>query len=177
MSSSNRRCTNCGTRAIGRLCAPCRLAHVQAPIPPCIDCGSPLHRRSTPLQDRVTGSRFFNSHGRCTHCLKEARLTGAAPPAESKTMVKTPQPRYVVKAKLSLEERADALCTQIGDPELWFPEIGGTNSDAKAICQECPIRARCLDVALTNNERFGIFGGLSEAERANLRAERRKAAA
>ena len=60
-----------------------------------------------------------------------------------------------------------ALCAET-DPELWYPEKGGDNTRAKAICAGCFVAAECLDYALTANERFGIWGGLSERERRRL---------
>lgn len=61
-----------------------------------------------------------------------------------------------------------ALCAQT-DPEAFFPEKGGSTREAKGICAECEVRAACLDYALANDERFGIWGGLSERERRKLR--------
>ena len=62
----------------------------------------------------------------------------------------------------------DALCAQT-DPEAFFPEKGGSTREAKKICSGCPVRAQCLEYALGNDERFGIWGGLSERERRRLR--------
>lgn len=59
------------------------------------------------------------------------------------------------------------LCAQT-DPESFFPEKGGTTRDAKRVCQSCPVRTDCLDYALEHQERFGIWGGLSERERRRL---------
>ncbi len=64
--------------------------------------------------------------------------------------------------------QADALCAQV-DPEAFFPEKGGSTRDAKRICAACDVRAECLEYALQNDERFGIWGGLSERERRRLR--------
>lgn len=64
--------------------------------------------------------------------------------------------------------QTDALCAQT-DPEAFFPEKGGSTRDAKKICTSCEVRAQCLDYALQNDERFGIWGGLSERERRKLR--------
>ena len=41
---------------------------------------------------------------------------------------------------------------------------------AKAVCEGCSVREECLDHALANNERYGIWGGLTDAERRNLRS-------
>ena len=61
-----------------------------------------------------------------------------------------------------------ALCSQT-DPEAFFPEKGGSTREAKRICVGCQVRAECLEYALVNDERFGIWGGLSERERQRLR--------
>jgi WhiB family transcriptional regulator, redox-sensing transcriptional regulator len=64
--------------------------------------------------------------------------------------------------------QSDSLCAQT-DPEAFFPEKGGSTRDAKKICTSCEVRSRCLEYALENDERFGIWGGLSERERRKLR--------
>jgi WhiB family redox-sensing transcriptional regulator len=61
-----------------------------------------------------------------------------------------------------------ALCAQT-DPEAFFPEKGGSTREAKRICAGCEVRAECLEYALAHDERFGIWGGLSERERRRLR--------
>lgn len=63
--------------------------------------------------------------------------------------------------------RDNALCAET-DPEAFFPEKGGSTREAKAVCARCTVAAECLDYALANRERFGIFGGLSERERRSL---------
>jgi WhiB family redox-sensing transcriptional regulator len=63
-----------------------------------------------------------------------------------------------------------ALCAQT-DPEAFFPEKGGSTREAKRICAGCDVRAECLEYALAHDERFGIWGGLSERERRRLRRE------
>lgn len=60
-----------------------------------------------------------------------------------------------------------ALCAQ-SDPEAWFPEKGSSAREAVAICQRCPVAAECLDYALANGERFGIWGAVSEHTRRRL---------
>jgi WhiB family redox-sensing transcriptional regulator len=61
-----------------------------------------------------------------------------------------------------------ALCAQT-DPEAFFPEKGGSTREAKRICSGCEVRAECLEYALAHDERFGIWGGLSERERRRLK--------
>ena len=70
--------------------------------------------------------------------------------------------------------RVEALCAET-DPEAFFPEKGGSTREAKRVCTGCAVRAECLEFALTNDERFGIWGGLSERERRLLRLQRRDA--
>ncbi len=68
----------------------------------------------------------------------------------------------------ALAWQTDALCAQT-DPEAFFPEKGGSTRDAKRICSSCDVRSQCLEYALGNDERFGIWGGLSERERRRLK--------
>jgi WhiB family transcriptional regulator, redox-sensing transcriptional regulator len=67
---------------------------------------------------------------------------------------------------LSWQERS--LCAQT-DPEAFFPEKGGSTREAKKVCVGCEVRSECLEYALANDERFGIWGGLSERERRKLK--------
>ncbi|MGH3436879.1 MAG: WhiB family transcriptional regulator [Sciscionella sp.] len=66
------------------------------------------------------------------------------------------------------EWQEQALCAQT-DPEAFFPEKGGSTRDAKRICSGCEVRSECLEYALAHDERFGIWGGLSERERRKLK--------
>jgi WhiB family redox-sensing transcriptional regulator len=69
---------------------------------------------------------------------------------------------------LSWQERA--LCAQT-DPEAFFPEKGGSTRDAKKVCVGCDVRGECLEYALEHDERFGIWGGLSERERRKFKKD------
>jgi len=89
---------------------------------------------------------------------------------------------YIAQPQLSLvPDRVDAdaeavddlwqeraLCAQT-DPEAFFPEKGGSTREAKRICLGCEVKDECLDYALAHDERFGIWGGLSERERRRLK--------
>lgn len=59
------------------------------------------------------------------------------------------------------------------DPELFFPERGESLASAKAVCAGCVVRLDCLEYALDMSEKFGVWGGLSERERRQLRRTRR----
>ena len=72
----------------------------------------------------------------------------------------------VDEGPLAWQERA--LCAQT-DPEAFFPEKGGSTREAKRVCATCEVREECLEYALANDERFGIWGGLSERERRKLK--------
>jgi WhiB family redox-sensing transcriptional regulator len=62
----------------------------------------------------------------------------------------------------------DALCAQV-DPELWFPERGASNREAKAICEACDVRLQCLEYSIRNKESWGTWGGVGERDRRRLR--------
>ncbi len=68
--------------------------------------------------------------------------------------------------ELSWQDRA--LCAQT-DPEAFFPEKGGSTREAKKVCLTCEVRSECLEYALQHDERFGIWGGMSERERRRLK--------
>jgi WhiB family transcriptional regulator, redox-sensing transcriptional regulator len=68
-----------------------------------------------------------------------------------------------------------AVCRGI-DPDLFFPQRGEPTDPAKAVCAGCPVAAECLEYALVNGERFGVWGGLSERERRAIRYARNRAA-
>jgi WhiB family transcriptional regulator, redox-sensing transcriptional regulator len=70
--------------------------------------------------------------------------------------------------ELGWQERA--LCAQT-DPEAFFPEKGGSTREAKRVCGGCEVRSECLGSALEHDERFGIWGGLSERERRRLKRQ------
>ena len=62
-----------------------------------------------------------------------------------------------------------ALCTQVvGD--FFHPDGQGASvREAKLICRSCTVKSDCLAYALAHDERFGVWGGLSERERRRLR--------
>lgn len=59
-----------------------------------------------------------------------------------------------------------------GDADLFFPERGASTRRAKAICGACEVQSECLEFALEQSEKFGIWGGMSERERRRVRKER-----
>lgn len=71
------------------------------------------------------------------------------------------------------EWRDFALC-RVTDPEAFFPETGENGRPAKRVCAGCEVREACLAEALAHDERFGIWGGLTAAERRNRYPKRRR---
>jgi WhiB family redox-sensing transcriptional regulator len=62
------------------------------------------------------------------------------------------------------------LCAEIGG-DTWFPETGGDNitvRTAKRVCNQCTHRTECAEWGI-HNERFGIWGGLTELDRRLIR--------
>lgn len=66
--------------------------------------------------------------------------------------------------------RAQGACK--GYPaDMFFPERGdhGAIARARLVCAGCPVTDQCLEFALANFEKFGVWGGKSERERRQLR--------
>jgi WhiB family redox-sensing transcriptional regulator len=75
----------------------------------------------------------------------------------------------------------EAACRGTGEHDLWFPvsETGPALDEvaqAKAVCGGCPVRAECLDSALSRGIDYGVWGGLTPDERRALRRRRREKA-
>lgn len=65
------------------------------------------------------------------------------------------------------EWKAFGACRGL-DPGVWYPEAGESSAAAKAICDTCPVEDVCLEMALANRERYGVWGGTSEVERRGI---------
>jgi WhiB family redox-sensing transcriptional regulator len=81
----------------------------------------------------------------------------------------------VAPADAAREVWASALCAQV-DPELFFPETGGSAAAAKAVCAECPVTALCL-ATFGPLVDLGVVGGLTAGERRLRRQDDQPAAA
>lgn len=53
----------------------------------------------------------------------------------------------------------ELLPCRVNNPELWFAESPADVEFAKVLCQDCPVRALCLDGALERREPWGVWGG------------------
>lgn len=93
-------------------------------------------------------------------------------------------PRRVERTFKNVDERMDwlrsARCLD-EDPELFFP-VGSAPvaleqvERAKAICRRCAVIETCLEWSLTTAQDAGVWGGLSEEERREIRRARRRSA-
>ncbi len=118
--------------------------------PPCPNCGRSMVSRSSPVP---AGMVRYGGHGLCNACLERQSRHG-------------PTPALPFDARPWVEQ---AACAEVGGDD-WFPEKGGDlGRRAKAVCRVCPVREPCLDYSLTNDEVFGVWGGLSPMERFKLR--------
>ena len=80
-----------------------------------------------------------------------------------------------VLSSTNLSWRTHAACSGL-EPEVFYPVSDEQAEEAKAICRECPVREPCLEYALTNREREGVWGGATERERRRMVRQRRKSA-
>jgi hypothetical protein len=84
------------------------------------------------------------------------------------TTTQTPVAGLTTRPATGTTWKLKGLCAQT-DPDIFFPEKGAPTSRAMAVCMACEVRAQCLEYAMQNNERFGVWGGLSESKRRELR--------
>ena len=67
------------------------------------------------------------------------------------------------------EWKQDGTCRQT-DADLWFADSSRrVLARVASICGDCPVRRPCLAWALVFAEPFGVWGGISAAERRPLR--------
>ncbi|AVO24803.1 WhiB family transcription factor [Mycobacterium phage Deby] len=65
--------------------------------------------------------------------------------------------------------RDHAVCAQT-DPEIFFPEQGGSTREAKRICGGCQVADECLTWALSQPVNpTGIWGGTTERARRRIK--------
>ena len=78
---------------------------------------------------------------------------------------------------MNVSWRKRAACDGL-NPEIFYPasEDESAAAEAKAVCSTCPVRQPCLEHALGNREREGIWGGMTERERRRIVRQRRKTA-
>lgn len=95
-----------------------------------------------------------------------------------------PSPRHLARTANNQSWRRLAVCKPSNghDPEIWFPppvRPYSTRAEARAatairlqwearaqaLCRTCPVRRECLEYADDNDEREGIWGGMTPTQR------------
>lgn len=76
------------------------------------------------------------------------------------------------------EWQYDGLCMDMDSSVFFSPEAERgakrirREDAAKALCRRCPVIESCRQHALSAQEPYGVWGGLSESERAELVGQR-----
>ncbi len=81
-----------------------------------------------------------------------------------------------------LEWQEEALCREYnvdlffgGDAAESEMERQAREAHAKAVCQRCPVKEPCLEFAMETSQKYGIWGGMTDKERASLKRRRARA--
>jgi WhiB family redox-sensing transcriptional regulator len=132
-------------------------------------------RLTAPLSD-VRGSDVVALDDRAA--VEEARSLAIVPGEDaspSRGGLRMLPPRREVHADLAeWQWQTDAACRR-ADPDLFFhpwgerdPSRSRRDAAAKAVCAACPVQLPCREVALATYEPYGVWGGLTEAEREQI---------
>lgn len=87
----------------------------------------------------------------------------------------------IARTEAAFDWRTNGLCDP-GEADLHFVDVeelvdrgftveaaellaSGAESEAKIVCAACPVRSKCLASAMTNDEEWGVWGGMTRAER------------
>jgi hypothetical protein len=82
-----------------------------------------------------------------------------------------PGPRttqYIKQLQLTVAD--NGLCADKVDDEKYFPNRTITPDEAKQACEGCPVINECLKMALLLRTDYGIFGGTTPEQRAEILA-------
>lgn len=63
-----------------------------------------------------------------------------------------------------------AACRDVTDPEIFFPERGGTKRWAANVCKSCRVSSECLQQALEGDE-WGVWAGTTPKDRQALQKD------
>jgi WhiB family redox-sensing transcriptional regulator len=81
-----------------------------------------------------------------------------------------------------LEWQEQALCRDYDNVLFFGPDAGESELErqsregrAKLVCQRCPVKEACLEFAMETNQKYGIWGGHTDKERASLKRRRARA--
>ena len=88
----------------------------------------------------------------------------------------------MVESNEQLEWQEDAACRELDNIIFFGAEDGESElerqsreAQAKSICHTCPVKEPCLEFAMETNQRYGIWGGHTDKERASLKRRRARA--
>jgi WhiB family redox-sensing transcriptional regulator len=142
------------------------------------------------LHDMYEGEIFFtaDAHVRCRQCMADVRKQAIEPIRHNSKSYKrsvgtlTP-PEFHSLWKTNADDwHSQGYCQD--EPELFFPVDGEMGrvayrrvQAAKAVCEDCPVKAKCLEYALDAREEFGVWGGTTPRDRDAILAQRELAAA
>src|SRR5215213_6402822 len=122
----------------------------------------PVHRKNLPLENTAQGA------AECHRCNYDRDV-----PNTRKRATRTPRctgwRQWMGPIPVEIQPWYEQAACLDKDADCFFPEKGGSTRAAKRICQTCTVQTECLEYALANDERFGIWGGLSERERRRLK--------
>jgi WhiB family transcriptional regulator, redox-sensing transcriptional regulator len=90
--------------------------------------------------------------------------------------VRLPEALKDVISPMDLSWRQRAACRGLST-DIFYPVSDDDADIAKSICAVCPVAEECLEFALAEREREGIWGGATERERRRIVRQRRKSAA
>ncbi|MEY4173413.1 MAG: hypothetical protein RI900_578 [Actinomycetota bacterium] len=62
------------------------------------------------------------------------------------------------------------------EPGIFYPDDDDEALEAKSVCAECSVRVACLEYALNQREKAGVWGGATERERRRMIRQRRRSA-
>jgi WhiB family transcriptional regulator, redox-sensing transcriptional regulator len=105
--------------------------------------------------------------------LRGRQLPHPIPRAQLQVCSQGPEQADVTDDSGRLAWRVEAACKYL-PTELFFPIGHGPRAQAqtsvaKAVCNACSVRSQCLDYAMAANAQYGVFGGMSEEERREVR--------
>jgi WhiB family redox-sensing transcriptional regulator len=81
-----------------------------------------------------------------------------------------------------MDWQEDAACRKHDNVVFFGPDQGESELEkqaremqAKSICHTCPVKEPCLEFAMETNQKYGIWGGMTDKERASLKRRRARA--
>lgn len=97
-----------------------------------------------------------------------------APTGRERGSQEEPALAKLTEATVITEWMGAAACKGM-DTSLFFPETSNSKQavETKNVCRGCPVREECLNYAILNKEKRGIWGGTSGIDRRKIRGRRK----